>query len=121
MNDLTEQYEFIKQYDELAAEVYYDRKYFLTYNEIAAHRGIKVSEAKDKYSLAKKMLRNPDSAWMTGLSNHAKNKLVSNGYTEMKRLLDDVLNETIDLECLKGIGHQAAVEIRRWCVRKRSP
>lgn len=121
MDSLTKRYEFIKQFNSIAAEVYFDRKYFLTYAEIAAHRGVKASEAKLLYKTAKAMLKNPDTAWMDGLSNHARNTLTSNGYTEMKRLIDDVMNEKVDLECFKGLGHKAAVEIRRWCVAHNSP
>lgn len=115
---LTEHYELIKRVNPLAAAIYKDRKYYYqTFNEIALLHGIKVSEVKQLYNKCKWWIKNPDDIWLDGLSERARNALKHHSpYVEFNQLLDDVMNERVDLECLNGVGHKVAVEIRRWCV-----
>lgn len=115
---MTREYEFIKQFDSLAAEIYNDKKYyFLTTGEIARLRHMAKCDVSDSYKRAKDILKNPDDAWLCGLSPRAKNIIKNRTpYTEFKQLYSDVMNEKIDIECLPKAGHKVACEIRRWCV-----
>lgn len=114
MND----FEFVKQYDPLASDIYKDRKYyFLTYNEIAELRGLKVSRVKELYDVARDVLKDREHAWMIGLHCRARNALTRTGYSDFSTLYEDVITEKIDLEQYSGIGHKVAVEIRKWLVK----
>lgn len=119
-DNLTSEVEFISQFDELAAEIYVDKKYYyLTFEQIATLRQMPLSEAKSLYAKCRKLLRDRDSAPFYTLSNRAKAALIINKYKSATKLIDDVMNEKVDLECLPRIGHKVAVEIRKWCVRNR--
>lgn len=114
---LTEQYELIKRFNPLAAEVYKDKKSYLSYGDIAQYRGIKASEAKELLQQAKLIIKDPEHAWLLPFSNRTKKALILNGYESYKQLYTDVMQESIDLEQLKKIGHQVAVEIHNWCAK----
>lgn len=115
---LTQDYNFIKEFDELAAEVYLDKKYYhLDINEIARYREITSDKTLEYFTMAKRVLREKDSAWLTGLSTRAKAAILKNRYMKYEQLYSDVMNEKIDLECFRGVGHKVALEIRRWCLR----
>lgn len=122
MNDqIIKEVEFLKETNELAAKVYSDKKYFfLTYREIAKYRNMTVAEAKEYFLRAKSMLSHKESAWLDGLSPRAKKAVLDAKYHCVKDLCHDVVDEMIDLENMKGIGHKVAVEIRRWCVSRQN-
>jgi len=115
---LTPEYELIKQHDELAAEIYNDKKYYLlTIGEIARLRHIPISDAKASYKRAKDIIKFPDDAWLCDLSPRARKAIKERTkYTDFTRLYSDVMGEKVDLECFDKIGHKVACEIRRWCV-----
>lgn len=114
---LTGNFNFIKGFNQLAAEVYKDKKYYyLSNKDIAKYRKLSEPQVKNLVSDYKSILKDKDSAWLSGLSNRAKAALVKNKYTEYSELYKDVMNEKIDLECFDGVGHKVALEIRRWCV-----
>lgn len=116
---LIEDVQFVRETNELAAEIYMDKKYyFLTYREIAEYRNLPASEVKALFLRAKEMIKNKDSAWMDGLSPRAKKALIETKYNSLKQLHDDIRSELIDLETMKGVGHKVAIEIRRWCVKQ---
>lgn len=118
---LTEKYEFVKQFDELAAEIYMDKHDgLLTLNMVAEHRELHIDLVKDKYKIARLMLKNKNEAWLHSgnkLSNRAKKALLKNGYKDLKALHDDIRAERVDLESLSRVGHKVAVEIRKWCAK----
>lgn len=117
--DLTKRYEFIKQHNELIAEIYRDKRvYELTFDEIAHYRHLEPHEVRRFYALALDMLRKPRDAWMHGLSNHAKRCLCRTEYKCLKDLQCAVNCGKVDLEDVPGLGHKTAVEIRRWCANK---
>lgn len=114
----TEAYNFVKKFDEVAAEVYKDKKYYyLKDPDISKYRGLSHVEVKALFLKAKLLLKERDKAWMAGLSNRAKAALIKNRFKGYSELYSDVMNEKIDLECFEGVGHKVALEIRRWCLR----
>ena len=121
---LTDKYEFVRQFDVEAADIYRDRKSFLTFREIANYRGITSSQAKDLYNQARKILRDQNNAWLYSgnpkLSRRARLALAKSKYGSFVQLYNDVMKESVDLECLKGIGHKVAVEVHRWCVKTKA-
>lgn len=118
---LTDNYNFIKKFGELAAKVYKDKKYYyLSNQEIAEYRGLSIDEVKDLIAKGKTLIKDKNTAWMTGLSNRAKAALIKNKYQQFSELYKDVMNEKIDLECFDGVGHKVALEIRRWCIINRT-
>ena len=115
---LTSDYEFLKEVDELAADIYMDKKfYYLNYKMIAECRGIKASDARGYFIKAKHLLKDRDNAWMDGLSARAVNAIKVK-YKSYKQLYDDVMVADEDLEVIDGVGHKVAVEVRRWLINK---
>lgn len=119
-NKLTDDYLFVKKFDQLAADVYIDKKhYFLRIKEIAEYRKLRASEVDALYKKAQEMLKNREQAWMYGLSKRAKLAIVATGkYKEFKDLYDDVMSNNTDLEALPKIGHKVALEVHGWLIRK---
>lgn len=117
-SSFTDNVEFVKGIDPLAAEIYLDKRYyFLTISEVADLRSMPIELVSHKYKKAKDLIRNKGTAWTYGLSNRAKTALIKNGYKGIEQLKKDI-DQEVDLEDLSGIGHKVAVEIRRWASRK---
>jgi len=114
--ELTEDFNFIQQFDAEAAEMYKDKKFFrFNVKEIADYREISEQEVKAKLKLAKSFLKNREQAWLSGLSNRAKIAVLANKkYKDFTSLYADIMGNNVDLECLPKIGHKVAVEIRGW-------
>lgn len=116
---LTEQCQFVKQFDELAGEIYEDKQYyFLTLKEIAKLRGVSIELARDKYLKAKQLIRDPEHAWMHGLSSKSKTFLLNRRYKGFSELYSDIMSEKFDLSAIPGVGQKLAWEIRRWCLKQ---
>lgn len=112
---LTDNCEFIKKYDEKAASIYKDIKYYyLTVNEVARLRHMGIPEVKYLYKKAKDLVKNKDKAWMDGLSNRAKAALLMNRFDEFSGIYKAVMVDNQDLEALEKIGQKVALEIRGW-------
>jgi len=121
-NNLTNNYEQLKKINLVIAQAYYEKKYHcLEYSDISKYsdvpelRGKSVGEIKKLIRIAKGMLKHPDIAWSLQFSPRAKTALLENGYTSYKQLYIDVMEKNVDLEDLKKIGHQVAMEIQGWC------
>lgn len=107
-------FEFLSDINKVMSDIYKDKKYYcLSYREISELRCISVSDAREMFNKAKKLLKNKNSAWMDGLSPRAINTL-KHKYKNYAQLANDVTMNDIDLELLDGVGHKVAVEIRRW-------
>ena len=119
---LTDDYNFISQFDTVAAEVYKDKKhYYLSLKEIAKYREVPASEVKVLYVRAKELLKNRDQAWLVGLSNRAKLAIIANKkYNNFRSLYDDVMSNNVDLESLPKIGHKVALEIHGWIIKHKA-
>ena len=114
MNLLTENYNFIRQHDALAAEIYKDKKYYyLTLKEVSQLRGIPLSQVKYLYNHARNLIKNKDKVWLIGLSNRAQHALIENNFHNYNEIKKAVMNND-DIEALKNIGRKVALEIRGW-------
>lgn len=117
METLTENYNFIKRFDELAADIYKDKKYYyLTIKEIAKLRGMEVPEVNYLYNKAKCLLKDKHAAWLNGLSNRAKAALLQNKFEDFSDVYTSVMVANVDLESLDKIGRKVALEIRGWVI-----
>ena len=116
---LTSDYNFVSQFDVVAAEVYRDKKYyFLSLKDISAHRNMDIFDTERAYSKARELLKNREQAWLYGLSKRAKIAiLATDKYNSFKSLCDDVMDNNEDLELLPKIGHKVAVEVRGWIIK----
>jgi len=117
---LKERIKFVREVDSQAAEVYSDRLEFsLPFTEIAHYRGIPLGGAIALYIQAKTILKDPQKAWLYGLSARAKHAILLAGYTNFLHLYTDVVTAGVDLEAHTLIGHKVACEIGRWCRKRR--
>lgn len=105
-------YELIKRYDEMAAEIYKDRCHCLSFNEIANLRGMSLSNVRDLYNRAKYILNHTEELWTEGLSRRAKLALLRNGYKSVNQVRKDVLV----LHKKPSIGDQILGEITDWLI-----
>ncbi len=114
---MTNNYKTIMKHDQLAADIYQDRKlYSLTVDEISELRGITSADIRKKYKAAKDIIKLPDEAWLNGLSVRAKKAILEHtDYKGKQKLRNDIINGIIDLESLPNVGHKVACEVLRWC------
>lgn len=112
---LTDNKNFIAKFDSVAAEVYYDKKYYyLTLQEISDLRHVGLPEIKDLYKKACGLVKDRDKAWLNGLSNRAKEALLQNKFKDFSEVYNAVIVNNDDLESMRKIGQKVALEIRGW-------
>lgn len=108
-------YDIIKAFDEVAADIYRDKEYFRrTYTEIAELRGYTSSFVKQKYASAKSVLKHQEQMWAVGLSLRARNALLRAGFRSKQEVYDVVSKGIVDLAELPDIGDKTRSEIREW-------
>jgi len=112
---LTDNFTFVRQFNELAAEVFRDKTFYKwTDREIADFRNIDELEVLLLYSCAKQLAFNRGMAWMYGLSNRAMRALILNEYCDFNKIYKDIHIDLVDIETKPHIGHSIAVELRDW-------
>ena len=118
MDDIDKKYNVIAGYDKLAAEVWRDKQYFLTHDDIAKYRNMSVSQSKTHLQRAKYILKHEGEMWTWGLSNRAKFALLKRGYKNFKQFIEDL--DEVELEAFDGVGEVVADEIKRWVKTRQS-
>lgn len=114
-------YEFIKQYDAQAAEVWLSRKLWAsTHISISETMNVSPSQSRQAYNRAKYILKHKNEMWTVGLSNRAKFALLRNGYKNLKELVHDLEINGFSLSDKDGIGETTAEEVQRWIGNKKA-
>ena len=108
-------YDIIKQFDEIAADIYRDKVEFKrSYTEIAKLRDIKSSYVKQKFASAKSILLYKEQQWACELSTGSRNALLQAGFTSKGQVFEMVSKGIVDLLELPNIGDKKRSEIRAW-------
>lgn len=121
MNIYQENAKKIRQWDDLAAEIYLDKKYYyLANSEISELRSIPIKMVITHYKNAIYILNHLDQMWChRGLSRQSRLALLRNGYRSFIQLYNDVFTRHKDLTDYPDIGEIKAYEIKRWLIKNK--
>lgn len=115
---MTNKYNTIHEFDELAAEIYKDKQSFLTIGEIAKLRGMTTSGVKEKLNQAQYILKHSEQMWMKGLSKRTRDALLRNGYDTLLKLETATSENQIEILSKPSIGVQTIHEVLEWLKSK---
>lgn len=111
----------IRHWDELAAEIYLDKKYYyLTNSEISELRNLPVPMVKCHYKNALYILKHLDQMWChNGLSRQSRLAILRAGYRSFMQVYNDVFNRGKDLTDYPDIGESKSREIKEWLIKNK--
>lgn len=111
-------YMVIREIDEIAADIWRDKKEFqMTYTQIASSRNLKSSFVKQKYATAMNIVRHQEQLWLSGLSTRARHAVLQYGFKNKIEMKNIIFSGIVMLEELPSVGIKTRNEIREWLLQ----